>query len=685
MQKRTIALAGNPNVGKSTVFNALTGLRQHTGNWPGKTVETAQGVSRCCGATITWIDLPGCYSLTPRSGEEAVARDALLFGQMDAAIIVCDAGCLSRNLNLALQVLELVPHAVLCINLMDEARRRGLHINCTLLSKRLGVPVVACSARSGEGLRALQHAALQAVSRPPHGYRVRYPQALEHAIAQVEAAIAPALSPGDPPARYLALRLLEGDTDLLALLRSELHVDLCEIAAQALASARAALARDGLTSDVLSDRIVESLFSASEQLCAGVTVWEHGAQGPERWQLQLDRLLTNRYLCAPILAALLAVVFYLTLSGANLPSEWLAALFARAEAWLAATLKTLGAPQWLRGALVDGAVRTTAWVVSVMLPPMAIFFPLFSLLEEAGFLPRMAFSLDGCFRRCGACGKQGLTMCMGLGCNAVGVTGCRIIDSPRERLIAIVTNALIPCNGRFPTLIVLSALLFAGGGSGVSALVLTGLLLLSLGVTLGVSKLLAATLLHGKASSFVLELPPYRRPQLGRVLVRSLLDRTLFVLGRAVAVAAPAGVLLWALTYFSPGGVSLLARLVRALDPIGRFLGMDGSLLSAFLLSFPANEMTLSIALSAYFDTGVSSALPALASLRPALAACGWTARTALCAMLFCLFHWPCSTTCLTIRKETGSFAWAAVSVVLCTAVGVVLCAAVNFLWTLFA
>lgn len=689
MHQRVIALAGNPNVGKSTVFNALTGLRQHTGNWPGKTVETARGTCRVGDTELTWVDLPGCYSLLSHSQEEMVARDALLTGGMDAAVVVCDAGCLERNLNLALQVLELQPRVVLCVNLLDEARRRGLCVDCALLSQRLGIPVVGCSARGGEGLAELLRAAARMCDseRPAlQAFAVRYPAAVERAVERVSAAVAPALAPGDPPARYIALRLLEGDAEVLSALQSALHIDF-SAAEGALEAARAELAAAGLDGETLKDRLVESLFAASERLCAGAVVWrgQSGADSPPPWQLRLDRLLTGRRVGIPLMALLLALVFYLTLRGANGPSALLAALFDRVEGWLDAVFRAASAPGWLRGALVDGAFRTTAWVVAVMLPPMAIFFPLFSLLEEAGYLPRVAFTLDGGFRRCGACGKQGLTMCMGLGCNAVGVTGCRIIDSPRERMLAIVTNSLTPCNGRFPTLIALSALLCGGvGGSAAAALALTGLLLLSVGMTLLCSLLLSKTLLRGAPSSFALELPPYRRPQIGRVLVRSLCDRTLFVLGRAAAVAAPAGVLLWMLTDIAPGGVSLISRVTGLLDAPGRFLGMDGCLLTAFLLSFPANEMTLSVALSAYFGQGVSGGLPALPELRAALLSCGWTARTALCALLFCLFHWPCSTTCLTIHKETGSLKWTMASILLPTLAGAALCALVNAVWGLF-
>lgn len=312
-----------------------------------------------------------------------------------------------------------------------------------------------------------------------------------------------------------------------------------------------------------------------------------------------------------------------------------------------------------------------------MLPPMAIFFPLFTLLEDAGYLPRVAYNLDRPFQACRACGKQALTMCMGLGCNAAGVVGCRIIDSERERLLAVLTNSLMPCNGRFPALIALMTMFFSLSDSTLAAaLLLTAALMLCVGLTFGATWLLSATVLRGKPSAFVLELPPYRAPQVGQVLVRSVFDRTLFVLGRAAAVAAPAGIVLWALANVHPGGVSLLTRCAAALDPLGRVMGMDGVLLLAFVLGFPANEIVLPIAVMGYLAQGSLSDVPGLAQMHALLTANGWTWTTAVSAVLFFLLHWPCSTTLWTIRRETGSAKWTLLAALLPTALGMALCAA---------
>ena len=605
-----IALVGNPNVGKSTLFNALTHLRQHTGNWPGKTVEVARGRYLCQGATYTLVDLPGTYSLHPGSAEEAVTRDYLLSGEADAALVVVDATCLERNLTLVLQVMAAAWPVVVCVNLLDEAARRHIQVDLSKLQTLLGCPVAGAAARSGRGLPQLQALLAQTIAAPP-------PPPPDSAAA------------GLCPCRQAAV----------------LAVRAREIAAQA------------------------------------VTVDEAAAHRLDR---RLDRVLTSRAGGIPAMLLLLAGILWLTMAGANVPSALLSDLLLGLREPLRGLLEGAGAPWWAVGALVDGVYQTTAWVVSVMLPPMAIFFPLFTLLEDVGYLPRVAFNMDHFFHRSGAHGRQALTMCMGLGCNACGVMGCRIIQSPRERLIAILTNALMPCNGRFPTLIALISLFFAAG-SGLwrslgAALLLMGCIVLAVAVTLWSSRLLSATALKGLPSAFSLELPPYRLPRLGQVLVRSVLDRTLFVLGRAVTVAAPAGLVIWAAANITVGEQSILLHLAGLLEGPGRLLGMDGVILLAFLLGFPANEIVMPCILMGYLSAGTLVDCGSLPQLRAVLTANGWTAATAVSVLLFTLFHFPCGTTCLTIWRETRSLRWTALAVALPLAVGVALCGAVHLL-----
>ena len=597
---RRIALVGNPNVGKSTIFNALTGLRQKTANWAGVTVSSASGAFSLKGIRFTADDLPGIYSLNVRSAEEAVTREALLTEPYDYLLFICDATCIERGLALLAQAAELIGKSqfLLCVNLCDEAERKGISIDFSGLEEELGIPVIPASARKKHGLDLL----LARLS------------SLEEASGPSAEKTSKFFIPGELAARRV----------------------------------------------------------------------RYSDQNYRKREERLDRFLTGRITGGLTMLLLLTAVFWLTMTGANYPSALLYDWLFSFEEILSRAAETLHAPWWLSGVLIDGVYRVTAWIVSVMLPPMAIFFPLFTLLEDSGYLPRVAFNMDSAFKKCRACGKQCLTMAMGLGCNAAGVTGCRIIDSPRERLIAILTNSLVPCNGRFPLLTAMISLFMARrAGSLFSALLLTGFILLSFGMSFFASWLLSHTVLKGVPSFFTLELPPYRRPQAGKVLVRSLLDRTLFVLGRAVTAAAPAGLLIWLLANIAIGGTSLLSLLAGFLDPAGRLLGLDGVILMAFLLGFPANEIVLPIILMAYLETGTLVSMEDSASLYNLLTAHGWTVKTAVCMAVFSLFHWPCATTCLTIKKETGSLKWTAVSILLPAAAGCILCMMICAGWPL--
>lgn len=689
---KVIALAGNPNVGKSTVFNALTGLNQHTGNWPGKTVTNAQGRCTAGGRSYVMVDIPGAYSLMAHSAEEEVARNFICFGEPDAVVVVCDATCLERNLNLVLQTLEISRRVVVCVNLMDEAERKGIKLDLELLSGRLGVPVVGTTARRKKSLRLLTDCLERVCSAPEPGepFSVRYPDAIEDAVALLEPLVEEK-SAGRLNSRWLSLRLLDQDDSLIREINACLGEDFLrdEALQSALGEAMALLRERGVeNTDQLKDMTVAALIHSAEAICCGAVTCERSQYAET--DRRLDRLLTGRLTGYPVMLALLALIFWLTISGANYPSQLLADGLFRVQDRLTELFEYLNAPDWLHGVLVLGAYRVLAWVMSVMLPPMAVFFPLFTLLEDAGYLPRVAYNLDRPFKRCRACGKQALTMCMGFGCNAAGVVGCRIIDSPRERLLAILTNNFVPCNGRFPTLIALLTMFFVGTAGGglspvLSALLLTAAIVLGVGITFAVTKLLSETLLRGVPSSFTLELPPYRKPQIGKVLVRSVFDRTLFVLGRAAAVAAPAGLVIWLMANITAGGVSILAHCAAFLDPFARLMGLDGVILLAFILGFPANEIVIPIIIMAYTAQGSILELDSLAQMKDLFVQNGWTWVTAVSVMLFSLNHWPCSTTLLTIKKETGSLKWTALAAAIPTGVGVALCILFNAVAGLFA
>lgn len=677
-----LALAGNPNVGKSTVFNALTKMRQHTGNWPGKTVSNAQGYCRKDGQGYVLVDLPGCYSLLAHSAEEEVARDFLCFGGADGAVVVCDATCLERNLILVLQAMEITPNVVVCVNLLDEARRKHIEVDLQKLSELLGVPVVGASARGGQGLDELiKKAGQSARGEYPRGggAPIPYPPVIEDAVEVLEPLVG-RLCGGLVEPRWLALKLLDSSDVTLGLAVEKklgVRLDIQPEVRKALDGLREKWEKQGVTPEMLRDEVAAGAVRRAEEI-AGQVVGK-GQDGYSERDRKWDRFLTGKATGFPVMLLLLLGIFWLTITGANYPSELLSAGFS----WLGDRLRELcgvcGSPLWLTGLLVDGVYRTLSWVVSVMLPPMAIFFPLFTLLEDLGYLPRIAFNLDRCFQSCGACGKQSLTTAMGFGCNAAGVVGCRIIDSPRERLIAMLTNSFVPCNGRLPMLIALITMFFAGAAGGaygslVSAVMLLGVVVLGVGMTLGASKFLSKTLLKGEPSSFTLELPPYRRPQVGRVIVRSVFDRTLFVLGRAAAVAAPAGLFIWVLANVHVGGATLLSHCAGFLDPFARLFGLDGVILLAFILGLPANEIVIPLIIMAYTSGGALVELTDLTALHALLAENGWTWLTALCTLLFGLMHWPCSTTCMTIKKESQSLKWTAVGFLLPTVCGLGVC-----------
>lgn len=683
---RIIALAGNPNVGKSTVFNALTGLHQHTGNWPGKTVSNASGYFTFNNLTYKIYDLPGIYSILAHSEEEFVARDFICFGGSDVVVIVCDAGCLMRNLNLVLQVCEITDKVVVCVNLLDEAKKKKIDVDLNKLSDLLGVRVVGTSARSNVGLDELLSNIDLTFGESRKSKKVRYNQYVEDAIKVISDAII--LDDSSINKRWVALNLLRDDGLLRDKIEEELMIDLSdEKIDNSIKQARTLLLDGDITINEIDDVLTESINNEASLISSKVVSYlnEDYAKKDRR----LDKILTKKSTGIPIMIILFAFIFWLTITGSNYPSMLLQSVLFKFENVLFNFFSYLHIPNFVNEALTHGVYRVLAWVVSVMLPPMALFFPLFTILEDIGYLPRIAFNVDGIFKKCKTCGKQALTMAMGFGCNAVGVSGCRIIDSPRERLIAILTNSFVPCNGRFPILISIITMFLVGveGGFWNSLL---GVLILMMVIGFGIfmtfvtSSVLSKTLLKGVPSSFTLELPPYRRPQYGKVIVRSIFDRTLFVLGRAITVAIPAGLVIWCLANININGGSLLSILSNVLDPLGRLLGMDGVILLAFILAFPANEIVIPIIIMSYMSTGNLVDISNLSTLREVLVSNGWTWVTAISVMLFSLMHWPCSTTCLTVKKETSSIKWTILSIVIPTFCGVVVCLIFNVLVHIF-
>lgn len=706
----TVALAGNPNVGKSTIFNSLTGMHQHTGNWTGKTVANAIGETIINDKEFTFVDIPGTYSIMSNSEEEEIARDYICFGNPDATVIVVDSTCLERNLNLVYQIMEITDNIIVCVNLLDEAKKKKIKIDLKKLEDLLGVPVVGTIAREKQTLENLKNTIYKVCEGEikPHTKTVIYEQEIEENLEKIVEKLDTDLLVNEylekrnivteigvkknkiskKLCRWIAIKLIDGEEKILKSIQENLEIDLEEQGIQqSVIEAKENLETREINSKNFKDKIVADIMKKAEETSKEVCTFKN--KNYRERDLKIDKILTSKIFGIPIMILFLGLIFWITIVGANYPSEWLFSVFNWLQDKLIYFANYIHCPTWLSDMLINGVYKTLTWIVAVMLPPMAIFFPLFTILEDLGYLPRIAFNMDGFFKKACCSGKQMITMCMGFGCNACGVTGCRIIDSPRERLIAILTNNFVPCNGRFPFLITIATIFIAGafaGGNGFLASILSTfaviiVIIFGIFLTLITSKILSKTILKGMPSSMVLELPPYRKPQFGKILVRSIFDRTLFVLGRAISVAAPAGLVIWLMANIGIDGQSLLSIIANFLNPFAKLMGLDGYILTAFILGIPANEIVLPIILMCYLKGGTLVNIEDTIQIGQILIQNGWTMLTAMNVMLFTILHFPCATTLLTIKKETGSWKWTAISFAIPTVYGIVLCMLTNLVY----
>lgn len=687
--QKKIVLVGNPNVGKSTLFNALTGLKQHTGNWAGKTVANVSGTYKYNDTNYIIYDLPGIYSLIPNSEEEILARNFIFSKQYDLIVIICDATCLIRNLNLVLQISEITSNFIVCINLLDEARKNKININLSKLEQILGVPVIGTSTRNKEGLDKLLKIIETYTNKEKDNYhiKVKYNKYIEKSIKLIEKEIDNNII-NYVDKRWIAINLLKNDGTFLKKIKKETHINIgTKKLNQKIVEARQILIDNNINIEELEEYLIESINNKSEQIVLEVTNYKD--LDYTKKTRKIDKILTNKITGIPIMLLLLSFIFWLTIIGSNYPSKVLSKILFSLENPLYESLNFIKMPNVISNMLVFGIYRVLAWVISVMLPPMAIFFPLFTLLEDLGYLPRIAFNLDSIFEKCSSCGKQALTMCMGFGCNSVGVTGTRIIDSKREKLLAIITNSFIPCNGRFPTIIALITMFLVPFSNSItssiiSVSILMIIILFSIFMTFLISNILSKTILKGVPSSFTLELPPYRKPQIIKVIIRSIFDRTLFILGRAVLVALPAGAIIWIMANININNMTLLKHSANLLNPLASIMGLDGIILLAFILGFPANEIVMPIIMMGYLSNSVLTDYSNILELKKILINNGWSTCTAIATIIFSLIHFPCSTTCLTIKKETKSWKWTLVSIILPTICGFTICCLFKIIVSIF-
>lgn len=630
---KNILLVGNPNVGKSSIFNILTHSHEHTGNWTGKTVKLAR--KNIINTSYTLIDLPGIYSLSSLSDEEIVAKDTLLFEQYEKIIYVMDSSNIEKNLHLLLQILEINKNIILCLNMVDELDIKGIKINDKKLSEILGIKVIRCSTSKNIGIKELIES-LNEESKSSYNYVYDYN--IEKGISDIFEYLTHQFK-----SRFIALKLLEKDITLVDSIKTKYKLDIIDKDIQNYLM--------HVNSEEISDSVSSLLNNISKKIYNEVV-----DTSKEKEIGTIDKIFSKKIYALPIMFIIMFGIFFITIVLANYPSELLSLIFNKFEICLVNLSNILKIPSYIYEPIIYGIYRVVSFIVSVMFPPLVIFFFLFTYAEESGILPRLAFNFDKVFKCSGCHGKQALTICSGFGCNACAIVGSRIIDSKRDKLIAILTNSFIPCNGRFPMIIALITMFFTNSNNKLQvSLYLTLFVILAILVSLLTSFILSKTILKGYNGFFILELPDYKKVKFKKVLKNSLIYKSLSILKKAVLVSIPCGIIIYLMTNTTIGNLSLFKIASNFLEPFGKLLGLDGVILLSFFLALPANEIVLPIIIMGYLGSKNVPMISNYLTIKEVLINNSWTYMTALSTILFSIMHFPCGTTLATIKSEVGT------------------------------
>lgn len=655
--RNNILLCGNPNVGKSSIYNILTHSHEHTGNWTGKTVELS--TKKIVGTDYYLVDLPGIYSLSSLSEEENIAKMTMLFSDYKSIIYVVDATQIEKNLNLLFQILQINKNIILCINMIDELENKNIKLDTNILSNILGIKVIKFSTYKNIGYNEL----IEAIKEDNYcEYNYYYNEEIEKHINNISSYL-----PVGFNNRYMSISVLNKDEYLVKYVKERYGINLENNDVKNYIM--------NINSEEISDQISIKINTLSR-----IVTNEVFKKSGENSISLLDKIFSNKIYSIIMMTFIMFLIFLITITLANYPSDLLGELFNKFEYFIYKLCLNFNIPKVIYEPILFGVYRVVTFIISVMFPPLVIFFIMWTYAEESGILPRIAFNFDKICSYSNCHGKQCLTMCSGFGCNACAVVGARIMDNKRDRIIAILTNSFIPCNGRFPMIIAIITMFLVNSNNKILvSIYLCGFVILAMIISFLISFILSKTILKGYPSFFVLELPEYKKVKLSKILKTSIVYKSLSILKKAILVSIPAGLIIWLLTNININNMSVFLIISNFLDKFAKIIGLDGNILLSFILALPANEIVLPIIIMGYLGNSNISLISDYIGIKSILLNNGWTVNTAICTILFSLMHFPCGTTLSTIKSEIG-YKWAFYSFIIPLITGIVFLLIYNFI-----